>query len=170
MGGALDPRGVYGLTKAASEMATRLAPRHYVVRTSWVFGDGHNFVRTMLRLARSRGEVSVVDDQVGRPTYAPDLAAAVVGLLERGCAPGTYHATGSGDVVSWATVAAAALEGTGCTVRPITTSEYAAGAPQAAPRPPYSALDLSSLTDAGISMRDWRVALAEYLVSERERQ
>lgn len=167
--GPLAPQSVYGLTKAASEMAARLAPQHYVVRTSWVFGDGANFVRTMLRLTESRNEVRVVDDQVGRPTYAVDLAAVIVALLDRRSPPGTYHATGSGDVVSWADVAAAALEGTGCAVEPVTTAEYLAGSPQAAPRPSYSALDLTTLTAVGISMRDWRVALAEYLEKERQR-
>jgi dTDP-4-dehydrorhamnose reductase len=162
-----DPQGVYGITKAASELAARLAPRHYVARTSWVFGDGANFVRTMLRLASSRTEVTVVDDQLGRPTYAVDLAQALVALVDRGCPPGTYHATGSGEVVSWAAVAAAALEGTGCTVTPISSADYAAQAPAAAPRPAYSALDLTSLEEVGIAMRDWRVALAEYLERER---
>jgi dTDP-4-dehydrorhamnose reductase len=165
----LDPQSVYGITKAASEMAARLAPQHYVVRTSWVFGDGPNFVRTMLRLSRTRSEVSVVDDQVGRPTYAVDLAGALVALLERRRPSGTYHATGSGDVVSWAEVAAAALEGTDCAVRHVSTSEYLKTAPQAAPRPSYSALDLTTITDVGIAMRDWRVALKEYLAVERER-
>ena len=164
---AFDPQGVYGMTKAASEMAARLAPQHYVVRTSWVFGEGPNFVRTMLRLAQTRSEVSVVDDQLGRPTYAVDLAAAVVALVDGGCSAGTYHATGSGDVVSWAEVAAAALEGTGCTVKPITSTEYAAGAPQAAPRPAYSALDMTGLEAVGITMRDWRPALAAFLETER---
>lgn len=165
----LAPHSVYGVTKAASEMAARLAPQHYVVRTSWVFGDGANFVRTMLRLAESRNEVSVVDDQVGRPTYAVDLAAAIVALLDRKGPPGTYHATGSGDAVSWAEVAAAALEGTACAVKRVSTAEYLVGSPQAAPRPSYSGLDLSTLTAVGISMRDWRVALAEYLEKERQR-
>lgn len=162
----LEPQGVYGLTKAAGEMAARLAPRHYVVRTSWLFGNGPNFVRTMRRLATQRSEVSVVDDQLGRPTYAVDLARAVLALLEAPAPTGTYHATGAGDVVSWADVAAAALEGTGCSVRRVSTSEYSATAPQAAARPAYSALDLSSLTAAGIDMRDWRGALAEYLEQE----
>ena len=162
-----DPQGVYGITKAASELACRLAPRSYVVRTSWVFGDGPNFVRTMLRLAQDRTEVTVVDDQLGRPTYAVDLAGALVALVDRGCPPGSYQATGSGDVVSWAEVAAAALEGTGCAVAPITTAQYAAKAPSMAPRPPYSALDLTSLEQVGITMRDWRVALADYLDREQ---
>lgn len=159
----LDPQGAYGATKAAGEMAAHLAPRHYVVRTSWLFGDGPNFVRTMRRLAASRDEVTVVDDQLGRPTYALDLAAALLALLDGGAPAGTYHATGSGDVVSWAELAVVAVRGTGCRVRPVSTAEYLLAAPQAAPRPAYSALDLSALEAVGVQMRDWREALAEYL-------
>ena len=164
--GLVDPRGVYGITKAAGELAARLAPTYYVVRTSWVFGDGPNFVRTMLRLGAEREELTVVDDQFGRPTYAVDLAEALIGLLERGCPAGTYHATGSGDVVSWADFAAAILEGSGCKVRPISSEEYAQGR-VIAPRPSNSALDLSALEAVGITLRDWRLALAAYLTAEK---
>lgn len=159
-----DPQGTYGLTKAAGELAARLAPRHYVVRTSWLFGDGPNFVRTMLRLAASRTEVSVVDDQCGRPTYAVDLARALVGLLDDGLPPGTYSATGRGDVVSWAGFAQAVLAGSGCRVVPVTSAAYLQGTPGAAPRPANSAL-----ADGALPMRDWRPALQEYLAAERDR-
>ncbi|MCW2713626.1 MAG: dTDP-4-dehydrorhamnose reductase [Frankiales bacterium] len=165
----LDPQGAYGATKAAGEMAAHLAPRHYVVRTSWVFGDGPNFVRTMRKLAADRPELTVVDDQVGRPTYAVDLARALLTLLDREAPYGTYHATGSGDVVSWATFAAAAVADTECTIVPITTAQYLEKASQAAPRPPYSALDLTSIDAVGVSMRDWREALADYLEAEAAR-
>jgi dTDP-4-dehydrorhamnose reductase len=164
---APDPRGVYGITKAAGELAARLAATYYVVRTGWVFGDGPNFVRTMLRLGADRDEVSVVDDQFGRPTYAADLADVLITLLDRSCPSGTYQATGSGDVVSWADFAAAVLEGTGCKVRPISSEEYARDRPNVAPRPSNSALDLSALEAVGITTRDWRVALAEYLAAEK---
>jgi dTDP-4-dehydrorhamnose 3,5-epimerase/reductase len=166
----LDPQGAYGATKAAGEMAAHLAPRHYVVRTSWVFGDGPNFVRTMRRLGAQREELTVVDDQVGRPTYAVDLAAALLALLDGGAPHGTYHCTGSGDVVSWAQFAAHVLRGTPCRVVPVTTEQYLQKAPQAAPRPAYSALDLSSIEAVGVRMRDWREALAEYLAAETERE
>jgi dTDP-4-dehydrorhamnose reductase len=161
-GHPIDPQGVYGITKAAGELAARLAPTYYVVRTSWVFGDGPNFVRTMLRLGADRDELTVVDDQYGRPTYTVDLAAALVALLDSGAPSGTYHATGAGDVVSWADFATAILEGSSCKVRPISSEEYARGK-TIAPRPSNSALDLSALEAAGITMRDWREALADYL-------
>ena len=163
IGSEVDPQGVYGITKAAGELAARLAPSYYVVRTSWVFGDGPNFVRTMLRLAKDRDELTVVDDQYGRPTYTVDLAAALIALLHSDAPSGTYHATGSGDVVSWADFASAILEGSSCKVRPISSEEYAQGRPSVAPRPANSALDLFGLEVVGITMRDWRLALADYL-------
>ena len=162
VGAPLDPLQAYGVTKAAGELAARLAPRAYVVRTSWLFGDGPNFVRTMLRLARDRDEVRVVDDQVGRPTCADDLARALVELLEGDLPPGTYHATGGGPAVSWAGFAAAVLAGTGCRVVPVTTQEYAQGATGTAPRPASSAL-----APGPLRLRDWREALADYLERER---
>lgn len=165
----LDPQGAYGATKAAGEMAAHLAPRHYVVRTSWVFGDGPNFVRTMRRLAAERDELTVVGDQLGRPTYAVDLAGALLALLDGGAAYGTYHCTGAGDVVSWAEFATEVLRGSACRVVPVTTAQYLEKAPQAAPRPAYSALDLSKLETAGVRMRDWREALTEYLQEEDAR-
>jgi len=157
----LDPRGMYGVGKAAGELAARIAPQHYVVRTSWMFGDGPNFVRTVRRLAEQRQQLTVVDDQIGRPTYAVDLARALVRLLASDLPPGTYHATGSGEPVSWAGLAAIALQGTGCTVVPVTTGQYARGAPGTAPRPANSALAAGALV-----LRDWRSALAEYLEAE----
>lgn len=157
-----DPQGMYGIGKAASELAARIAPRHFVVRTSWVFGDGPNFVRTMLRLAVGHSELTVVDDQYGRPTYAVDLAAALVRLLDGDLPPGTYHATGGGEPVSWAGFAQAVLAGTGCRVLPVTTEQYRAGAPATAPRPTNSALAAGPLV-----LRDWRAALADYLEGER---
>lgn len=160
-GAPLAPLGAYGTTKAAGELAARLAPQHYVVRTSWVYGDGPNFVRTMRRLADGRDSVSVVDDQYGRPTRADDLAGALVDLLRTRPAPGTYHATGAGPVVSWAGFAEAVLEGTGCRVARVTTAEYSAGRPATAPRPVNSALEAGPLV-----LRDWREALTDYLAQE----
>ncbi len=162
-GATPDPQGMYGISKAAGELAARIAPQHFVVRTSWVFGDGPNFVRTMLRLGATREELTVVDDQHGRPTYAVDLAHALVRLLDGSTPPGTHHATGGGDVVSWAGFAGAVLEGTACRVVPVTTEQYRQGVPTTSARPANSALA------PGLPMRDWREALADYLAVERER-
>jgi dTDP-4-dehydrorhamnose reductase len=155
-----DPKSEYGKSKLAGELAAQACEKAYVVRTAWVFGDGHNFIRTMLRLSKERDEVSVVDDQYGRPTHADDLAAACLRLLADH-APGTYHATGQGDVVSWAEVASVVLAGTTCKVRRISSEEY----PTRAPRPRYSALEVS--TEVANVMRDWRVAVADYLAKQR---
>ena len=160
----LCPVNVYGASKAAGELAVRAVSRHVVVRTSWLIGDGANFARTMLGLAARGVSPEVVDDQVGRPTVASDLARALVALA--GAEPGVYHATGDGDPVSWAGVARAVFAHAGrdpADVRPVSTSEYTAGRSGVAPRPANGVLCLDRTRSAGIAMPDWRVALEEYL-------
>jgi dTDP-4-dehydrorhamnose reductase len=128
------PLGIYGRSKLYGEGV--LHDDSWIVRSSWLYdAEGHNFVRTMLRLGGEQDEVSVVDDQRGCPTYAPHLAAAVPSLLDR--EPGVYHVAASGDC-TWADFAEAIFEEAGldCAVQRITTSEF--GAP--APRPAYSVL------------------------------
>jgi dTDP-4-dehydrorhamnose 3,5-epimerase len=160
----LCPVNVYGASKAAGELAVRAVPRHVVVRTSWLLGDGANFARTMLGLAARGVSPEVVDDQVGRPTVTSDLARALVGLA--GAEPGVYHATGDGEPVSWAGVARAVFAHAGRSVgdvRPVTTAAYTQGRPGTAPRPANGVLSLERLTAAGIAMPDWRDALEQYL-------
>jgi dTDP-4-dehydrorhamnose 3,5-epimerase len=143
-------------------------PRHYLVRPSWVVGEGHNFVRTMLRLAEKGVEPSVVADQIGRLTFATDLASAVVHLVASGAPYGTYHVTGGGEPASWADVARAVftLSGHGdLRVTDTTTAEYFADKPHAARRPLNSVLDLSRAAAAGVQLPDWRERLAEYVRS-----
>ena len=182
-GEPLSPLSVYGQSKAAGDLAASGCPRHYVVRSSWVIGEGGNFVRTMRGLARRCADasdalerVTVVDDQLGRLTFADQMAEGVLWLLGyRGGdvrptepAPcGTYNLTGSGRVASWAEVARAVFDatcGNGDAVVPVTTAEYYAGAEgPVAPRPARSDLDLSKICAAGFSPRDWEDELAEYL-------
>ena len=98
-----DPRSAYGRTKLAGEMAVQsmLPDAHYIVRTAWLYGhQGSNFVKTMLRLEKERETIDVVDDQIGQPTYAADLAAQIVALLDARPAAGIFHGTNSGEV-SW---------------------------------------------------------------------
>jgi dTDP-4-dehydrorhamnose reductase len=162
------PLSVYGASKAAGDLAVQTLERHYLVRPSWVVGDGHNFVRTMLRLAEKGVEPSVVADQIGRPTFATDLASAIVHLVASGAPYGTYHVTGGGEPASWAEVARAtfALAGHGdLRVTDTTTAEYFADKPHAAQRPLNSVLDLSRAAAAGVELPDWRERLAEYLSS-----
>lgn len=155
------PRSAYGRTKAAGERAVAAAGGEaVVVRTAWVYGrHGANFVRTMVRLESERETLSVVDDQVGSPTWSHDLAA---GLVELGARPEppppVLHCTNAGQV-SWCGLARAVFEELGADperVQPTTTEAF----PRPAPRPAYSVLDLTPWTEAGLpAMRPWREAL-----------
>ncbi|WP_418726447.1 sugar nucleotide-binding protein [Collinsella tanakaei] len=178
-----SPLSVYGQTKAAGDIAVAGCPRHYIVRSSWVVGDGRNFVGTMKGLsdrvadpADPLDRVTVVDDQLGRLTFARDMAEGIFHLLgyrEGDAEPsepaphGTYDLTGSGPVESWAQIAARVFDlanGNGAAVAPVSTAEYyaSAGGP-VAPRPEHSALDLSKIRAAGYAPRDWTESLSEYL-------
>lgn len=173
-GEPFSPLSVYGQSKAAGDLAVAGCPRHYVLRSSWVIGDGRNFVRTMVGLSDRVAdpddrldEVTVVDDQLGRLTFTRDMAAAILHLLDSHAPYGTYDCTGSGAARSWADVARACFEaanGNGDAVVPVSTAEYYAGAAgPVAPRPAHSALDLSRLEATGFHMPDWEESLAEYL-------
>ena len=156
------PCNFYGETKLGGEEAVlALCPRHFIVRISWVFGkNGKNFVKTMLRLAKSRDEIRVVDDQIGSPTYTPDLAALLCDMIS-GDKFGVYHATNE-DYCSWAEFAAAVMElsGSGAKITPIPSSEY----PSPAARPANSRLSKKSLDGAGFDrLPPWRDALARFL-------
>jgi dTDP-4-dehydrorhamnose 3,5-epimerase len=163
----LCPLSAYGAAKAAGEIAATLAARHLVVRTTWVMGDGANFVRTMLDLAARRVSPAVVDDQIGRPTFADDLAAGIVALLT---APsGVYHLTNTGEPASWADVARATFALAGrdpADVTGTTTAAYFADKPHAARRPLNSVLDLTKATAAGVTLQPWRDSLAAYVTQQ----
>jgi dTDP-4-dehydrorhamnose 3,5-epimerase len=163
-----SPLSIYGKSKADGDREAERVERHYVVRTTWVVGDGGNFVRTMASLADRGVQPSVVADQIGRPTFTADLAAGIAHLLATGAPFGTYNVTCDGEPASWAEVAAAVYEARGRSaddVTPVRTADYFADKPQAAPRPLNSVLDLSKITAAGFRPRDWRTALAEYLAA-----
>ena len=165
------PLSVYGASKAAGEQAVReQLDAHVIVRTSWVYApSGTNFVRTMLRLGRERPELGVVDDQIGRPTYAPDLAQALASLAVTLAAGrrdgfGTFHLGGGGDPVSWYGFAtaifarAAALGAQVPRLRPITTADY----PTPARRPANSVLADDRIRAVhGLALRPWPEALDE---------
>lgn len=164
---ALSPLSVYGQTKAAADLAVATTARHYIVRTSWVIGEGGNFVKTMSALADRGVDPRVVDDQWGRPTFAADLADAIVHLLDRRPPYGTYNVTSDGPVVSWFEFAREVFRLTGHSadrVSPVSTAAYTAGsAGPVAPRPAFSGLDLKKITDSGWTAPDWRRRLGEYL-------
>jgi dTDP-4-dehydrorhamnose 3,5-epimerase len=162
------PLSAYGASKAAGDIAVQAVERHYLVRPTWVVGDGQNFVRTMLALAANGVEPTVVADQVGRPTFAPDIAAAIVHLVRSRAPYGSYHVTGAGDPSSWAEVARATyqLAGRGdLHVSDTSTDAYFANLPNAAQRPLNSVLDLTRAADAGVPLPDWRTRLADYVGS-----
>jgi dTDP-4-dehydrorhamnose reductase len=163
-----NPRSVYGQTKLSGELEVRAAnENHCIVRTSWVFSEnGTNFVQTMLRLGRERSQLRVVNDQIGRPTYAGDLADALLTVADRLyrslVSRGTYHFANSG-ATTWFDFACSIFDmisNTPPTVLPISSGKY----PTAAPRPRYSVLDTSSFTEEfGIDPRPWQEPLAEVL-------
>jgi len=163
---AIGPLSIYGESKLAGELNAAMAPQHLIVRTQWLYGiHGKNFVETMLRLSGERNELSVVDDQIGSPTFTRDLAWAIKALLQKGCC-GTYHAANSG-FCSWNEFAKAIFEAAGLkiTVNTMTTEQLN----RPARRPLYSTLDCSKLErDTGFSFRPWREALGEYLQSREQ--
>ena len=173
----LSPLSVYGQTKAAGDIAVAGCPRHYIMRSSWVIGEGHNFVKTMKGLSDRVADpedglerVTVVDDQLGRLTFTRDMAEAIFHVLDVKAPYGTYDCTGSGAVKSWADIARAVFEaanGNGDKVVPVSTADYyASAAGPVAPRPVHSALDLSRLEAAGFHMPDWEEELGEYVGSD----
>lgn len=160
------PLSVYGKSKLAGEEAiAKSGCRHLVLRTSWVYGPrGRNFYLTMLRLAKERPELRVVDDQVGAPTSSLEIARATATLIEKG-AQGLYHMTAGGET-SWCGFARAILRqaGIGTPVVPIRTEDY----PTPAKRPRNSRLDCSKLRrEHGVSLVPWEEALAEVTSAAR---
>ncbi|HEX5067692.1 MAG TPA: dTDP-4-dehydrorhamnose reductase [Myxococcota bacterium] len=164
------PRSAYGRTKLAGEHAVLAAsPSSLVVRTSWVFGRGRNFLAAILDQAAKRrsgeasGPLRVVDDQRGRPTYAVDLAAGIWGLVEVG-AVGLYHVANEG-VATWWELARFCLDEAGCRdllIDKISTGELRVDAP----RPAWSVLDTSKARASGIALRPWQDAVRAYLRSD----
>lgn len=147
----LSPLGFYGVTKAAADEVVATWNRHYIVRTSWVIGDGKNFIATMAGLADRGIAPNVVDDQRGRLTFTDTLAEGIVHLITSEAAYGTYNLTNSGPVRTWAEIAADVYQLRGqarTAVTPVSTEEYAAGKAMA-PRPRWSTLDLTKIAAAG---------------------
>jgi len=177
----VSPIGVYGRSKAAGETALRsILEKHIIVRTAWLYGShGHNFVKTILKLAREKEEIRVVSDQYGSPTSAADLAEAILtvaGILRQRAAVnwGTFHYCGRG-IISWHEFAQAIVDigrhhqkVRTKRVTPITTADY----PTPAVRPPYSALECGLITKHfGISPKPWhnslKITVKEILASPR---
>ncbi len=158
-----NPMSVYGRSKLEGEARIRAAGcRHLILRTAWVYGRGSNFVRAILRQAEKGAALRVVNDQVGAPTWARDIARVTSDLLKTG-AEGTFNASAAGNA-SWYGVALEILRLTGraVEVKPVNTADYGAKAP----RPAYSVLDNGKLRTSGVTpIGDWRGRLAEHLKS-----
>lgn len=162
---ATNPQSVYGESKLLGEKkAIDNNDQTVIIRTSWVYSAfGKNFVKTMLRLMSEKPEINVVSDQVGSPTYAADLAQAILTIVSSGnWHPGIYHFSNKG-VISWYDFAVAIreLSGSHCVVNPIPSSAY----PTPAKRPSYSVMDISRINEVyGIELEDWKTSLDKCLV------
>lgn len=160
----VDPINVYGASKAkGEELAIAANPETIIIRTSWVYSEyGKNFVKTMIRLMGERDQLNVVSDQTGAPTYAPDLAKAILRIIDAGAEkPGIFHYCNEGSI-TWYEFALAIRELTGsnCQVNPIPSSAY----PLPAKRPSFSLLDTSAITrEYGIEMLPWKQSLKNCL-------
>lgn len=164
-----SPLGVYGQAKAAGDIAVATHSNHYILRTSWVIGEGKNFVRTMISLAQKDISPTVVGDQVGRLTFTNTLVEAISHLLDSQAPFGTYNVSNSGEPASWADVTRAIFAELGrddLAVTDTTTAEYFANKPEAAPRPLQSTMDLRKIEASGLTLRDWRTDLHDYIANE----
>jgi dTDP-4-dehydrorhamnose 3,5-epimerase len=162
-----SPLGVYGQTKAAGDAVVATLPRHYLLRTSWVVGDGRNFVTTMAGLADRGVRPRVVADQEGRLTFTSEIVRALDHLLAVGAPYGTYNVTNAGPVTTWAEIARTVFAARGRRaedVTPVTTAEYGAGQ-SLAPRPRRSALALAKLRATGFEPRPGADRLQAYLAA-----
>ena len=160
------PVSVYGKTKLLGEEFVRdFSSKYYIVRTAWLYGYvGHNFVYTMMKLGKDRDTLNVVNDQLGNPTHANDLAYHILKLIQTE-EYGVYHCTGKGEC-SWYNFASEImkLSGRNCTVNPCTSEEYKSMYPNSADRPAYSSLDNMMLRcTIGDEMRDWKDALKTFM-------
>ncbi|MBL7731219.1 MAG: dTDP-4-dehydrorhamnose reductase [Chitinophagaceae bacterium] len=161
---AVSPVNTYGASKLEGErQAMLLNPDSIIIRTSWVYSvHGKNFVRTMLKLMAEKESINVVSDQAGSPTYAADLAEAIMDIISYNeWKPGIYHYSNEGNI-TWFDFANAIKEisGSQCVVNPIPTSSY----PTPAKRPAYSVMDKTKITQAfGIGLKDWKDSLTQMI-------
>ena len=165
----MAPLGVYGQTKAAGDQIVGTVARHYIIRTSWVIGDGHNFVRAMLSFAAGGVNPSVVDDQLGRLTLTSEIARAIKHLIGTRAPYGTYNVSGSGSASSWADVARRSFSLVGedpNRVNAVSTTTYSSNASNVvAPRPASSVLNLTKIEATGFRPADADDMLRNYVHS-----
>lgn len=160
------PETVYGITKLKGENAIIAnTEKYYIFRTAWLYGDGNNFVRTMLKLGKEKESLNVVADQHGSPTYAVDLADIIAQALEKNIPYGIYHATNLG-FTTWYdfTKEIFKVANISCNVVPVTSEEFV----RPAKRPKNSMMAKEKLLDAGVEIPSWEDALERYLKEEKE--
>lgn len=165
----LSPISVYGRSKAEGDKEALKTAKHYILRSSWVIGEGHNFVRIMMGLAEKNISPAVVNDQIGRLTFTSELVKAIDHLLNNQSPYGIYNVTNSGDPASWADITREIFKLLGrddLTVTNTTTKEYFAGKENIAPRPLKSTLNLDKIKATGFEPRDWKDNLKEYIDKE----
>ena len=164
-----NPVTAYGITKLhGEEKIQENTDKYYIFRTAWLYGDGNNFVRTMLKLGEAKDEISVVADQHGSPTYAEDLANIIGEAIEKKIPYGIYHATNQG-YITWYDFTKAIFEDAGiiCEVNPVTTEQYIDMMKiTQAKRPKNSQLSKEKLLAQGITVPEWEDALKRYLIKE----
>jgi dTDP-4-dehydrorhamnose reductase len=162
-----NPQCVYGASKLEGEkQALQFNPDSIIIRTSWLYSEyGKNFVKTMLKLMKEKDEINVVNDQFGSPTYAADLAEAIMVIINNQQSiiktHGIYHFSNDG-IISWYEFAVAIkkISGSKCKINPIPTSQY----PTPAKRPAFSSLDSTKIQKTfGIQIKDWKDSLANSL-------
>jgi len=166
---SFSPLSVYGQTKAAADIIVGMTPKNYITRTSWVIGDGNNFINTMKSLAEKGIKPNVVNDQIGRLTFTDDLAKSIKHLITTKAPYGTYNVTGDGEPASWSDIAKEVYKQTGhdsSDVTGVTTEQYYNGKQFIAPRPLQSSLNLDKIKSTGFKPSDWHQDLAIYLKKE----
>ena len=153
-------------TKADGDLAAATTTKHYIIRTSWVIGDGRNFVSIMQDLAARGIKPSVVNDQIGRLTFTDTLAHGIKHLLETNAPYGTYNLTNEGQSASWADIAKIVFEKSGKSssdIQPVSTAEYFANKPSAAQRPQQSTLNLAKIERTRFIPENWHDKLNNLL-------
>ena len=164
-----SPLSVYGASKAAGDLVVGQLEKHYILRTTWVIGEGKNFVRTMLELAKRGISPTVVADQIGRLTFTSELVRAIDHLLTTKAPFGTYNVTNDGPLASWAEITRRIFELAGhneLTVTDTTTADYFAGKEGIAPRPLGSNMSLEKLHATGFESKSWQDELKKYIQKE----
>lgn len=168
----LSPLGVYAQSKAAGDIAISTTSKHYLLRTSWLIGNGPNFIRTMIGLAEKGVSPKVVNDQIGRLTFTPTLVDAIDYLLIQKADYGVYNVSNDGPPASWAEVTRAIfgiLNKKDLIVTDITTEEYFASKKDIAQRPLHSTFDLSKIKSIGFTPPNWQDNLVEYISMENKK-